>query len=65
MSEEARNCREYCRNARYCYEKGEAGMDPEDCVRNWKIEDLLMDARMEEMDERRRREEREADGWEE
>lgn len=40
-----RNCREYCRYAQYCHDKGGDGVDPEDCGNYYHIEDILAEAR--------------------
>lgn len=53
-----KNCHEYCHYRKQCrYEKGANGIDPDDCPMYWKIDDLMNDARMEDMEERKRREE--------
>ena len=39
--DKTKNCREYCRFSRYCYQKGEPGLDPDDCPTAWKIEDVI------------------------
>lgn len=39
-----KNCREYCRWAQHCDLPGEEGLDPEDCVRAWRLEDCWWDA---------------------
>lgn len=45
MKDGARNCKEYCRFAKCCYLKGEPGLDPDECPRAWKIEDILMETK--------------------
>lgn len=40
-----RNCREYCRYTRYCYQKGEPGLDSDDCPTAWKIEEIINEAK--------------------
>lgn len=58
----SRNCREKCRYARFCKERGVERDDfPDECVMFYKIDDLLMEA-----DDIRREQERERgeeDGW--
>jgi len=38
------SCRDRCRYAQYCYDKGQEGLEPENCSRYYKIEDILWDA---------------------
>ena len=58
-----KNCHEYCRYAKQCrYCDGGNGWIPEDCAMYYKIEDLLNDARYDEMDERKARFE-EGEDW--
>lgn len=43
--EETRNCKEYCRYSKLCYQKGWDDLKPDDCAWYYKIEDLIMDAK--------------------
>jgi len=43
-----KSCKDYCPYAKYCYQKGERGLDPDDCPTAWKIEDVLNDYEPEE-----------------
>jgi len=45
-----KSCKDYCPYAKYCYQKGERGLDPDDCPTAWKIEDILNDYEPEEED---------------
>lgn len=38
------NCHLYCRYSNYCSLEGEEKLDPDDCVRFWKIDDLMQEA---------------------
>lgn len=46
-----RNCKNYCRFAKYCYQKGEPGLDPDDCPTAWKIEDLIDESKYPDTEE--------------
>ena len=47
LGDTTKNCHTYCPYAKYCrYAKGENGIDPDDCAMYWKIDDLMMDARI-------------------
>ena len=41
------NCKNYCPWRRYCYAKGEPGLDPDDCPTAWKIEEICNEAKYE------------------
>lgn len=49
MTDKAENCRFRCRWAQHCDLPGEDGLDPEDCVRAWRIEDYWWDGECERM----------------
>jgi hypothetical protein len=38
---EPRNCKEYCYYKHICHSKGEPGLNPDDCPRAWRIEDMI------------------------
>lgn len=59
------NCKTNCRYARFCYEKGFDNLDPENCARYYKIEDLLWDAERDAADDRKNEEPDDPDDWEE
>jgi len=65
-----KNCHEYCTYRKQCrYAEGSNGLDPEDCGMYYRLEDLMMEAREIEREQRRIRaeelgvEEREVDDW--
>lgn len=61
-----KNCHEYCRYGKQCrYLKGSNGMDPDECAMYYKIEDIMMDARDIEKEQRKGLEEYEGDDWDE
>ena len=46
---QGKNCHEYCPYRKQCrYQKGDVGLEPEDCNMYYKLEDILNDSRMEE-----------------
>ena len=62
----SKNCHEYCRYGKQCrYLKGENGFDPDECAMYYKIEDIMLEAREIEKEQRREREEYEGDDWDE
>ena len=57
-----KNCHEYCRFGKMCrFLNGEVGLDPEECVMYYKIDDLLMDAQDIKKEQERSRGEEEED----
>ena len=38
------SCKDHCRYAQYCYQKGWDDLEPEDCAWYYKIEDIMWDA---------------------
>lgn len=62
----SKNCHEYCRYGKQCrYLKGENGFDPDECAMYYKIDDIMMDAREIEREQRKGLEEYEGDDWDE
>lgn len=56
MIDPNKNCHEYCiyrKSCRYC--KGENGLDPFECGWYYKIDDIMMEAREIEAEERKAR----------
>jgi len=62
-----KNCHEYCRYGKQCrYLKGSNGMDPDECAMYYKIDDIMLEAREIEKEQREKdREEFEGDDWDE
>ena len=59
-------CRDICRYAQFCYEKGFDDLEPENCAKYYKIEDLLWDAECDARDDREQQREMEMtepDDW--
>lgn len=57
------NCHHYCRYSKFCKLDGEEKLDPDDCVRYWKIDDLMLEAQFvaKELKEEEDKEENEDD----
>ena len=61
-----KNCHEYCRYGKQCrYLKGGNGVNPDDCAMYYKIDDIMMDAREIEREQKKALEEYEGDDWDE